>query len=60
MAFNFLNLNEEKTEVMVFGPSGACGVSSIDLGSLRPYVKPVVTNLGVKMDSDFKLDKETQ
>ena len=58
MAFNFLNLNEEKTEVMVFGPSWACGVSSIDLGSMQPNVKPIVTNLAVKMDSDFKLDKQ--
>ena len=51
MALNFLNINESKTEVIVFGPNG--DVPSI--GSLQPYAKPMVTNLGVKIDSAFKL-----
>uniref|UniRef100_A0A3B5PWV6 Reverse transcriptase domain-containing protein n=1 Tax=Xiphophorus maculatus TaxID=8083 RepID=A0A3B5PWV6_XIPMA len=32
LALNFLNFNENKTEVMVFGPSDSCESSSVDLG----------------------------
>lgn len=46
MALNFLNFNEKKTEVMVFGPSGLCEPPLL-----------TVSNLGFKMDSDFKLDQ---
>ncbi len=30
----------------------------VDLGPLALYVKPTVSNLGFKMDSDFKLDRQ--
>lgn len=56
MALNLLNINESKTEVIVFGPNG--DVPSIDLVSLGPYTKPMVTNLAVKIDRAFKLDKQ--
>lgn len=49
---NFLKLNEEKTEVMVFGPVPS------DLGPLKEYVRPKVTSLGVTIDSDFNFDKQ--
>ena len=58
MALNFLNFNEKKTEVMVFGPSGLCEPPPFDLGPLADYFKPTVSNLGFKMDSDFKLDRQ--
>ena len=58
MALNFLNFNDSKTEVMVFRPSAARDISSLDLGPLQPFLKPVVTDLGVKLDSDFKFDKQ--
>lgn len=58
MALIFLNFNESKTEVLIFGPSGACDAPHVDLWSLEPYVKPTVKNLGVIMDRDFKLDKQ--
>ena len=32
---------------------------SIDLGSLEPYFKHSVRNLGAILDADFKLDKVT-
>lgn len=56
MALNFLHFNEPKTEVMVFG--GTCETTTIDLGSLAQYVKPVITNLGVKMEADLKLESQ--
>ena len=42
----------------MFGPSGPCESPPVDLGPLAHYVKPVVSNLGFKMDSDFKLDHQ--
>ncbi len=42
----------------MFTPGGACGPPDLDLGVLKPFVKPSVKNLGVLMDSDFKLDKQ--
>ena len=58
MAVHFLNFNESKTEVMILRPSGTSDVSQIDLAILQPYVKSVITNLGVKMDCDFKMEKQ--
>ncbi len=57
MAFNFLNFNNNKTEVMFFG--GTSGTPLPDLGSLTQYMKPSITNLGVKMDPDLKLDMKS-
>ncbi len=58
IALNFLNFSDSKTEVIILRPSGACGSPELDLGSLGLFVKPVVTNLGVNIDCDFKLDKQ--
>ncbi len=54
--FCFL-FNEDKTEV-ICSPGGACGLPDLELGVLKPFVKPSVKNLGVLTDSDFKLDKQ--
>ena len=57
---NFLCLNENKTEILVLNPSRHPPVSpdniSSLLGSMAPYLKPHVKNLGVIFDSSFKLD----
>lgn len=42
----------------MFGPSRVCDSTPVNLGSLQQYVKSVVTNLGIKIDSEFKLDKQ--
>ncbi len=34
-----------------------CSPPDLDLGLLKPFVKPSVKNLGVVMNRDFKLDK---
>jgi len=57
MALNFLNFNENKTEVIVFRPSAACG-SRGDLGPLEPFVEDTVKDLGVILDCSFKMDKQ--
>lgn len=58
MALNFLHFNEQKTEVMVFG--GASEATIIDLGSLAQYVKPVITNLGVKIEANLKFESQVR
>ena len=57
MALHFLNVNESKTEVIIIGPSGR-DLPPLDLGPLQPYLKPMVTSLGVKVDNALKLDKQ--
>ncbi len=54
MSQNFLNFNEKKTEVMVFG--GTSVTPLVDLGSLAQYHKPIMKNLGAKVDADLKGD----
>lgn len=54
LALNFLKLNEEKTEVMVF--SDTVGSPSIDLGFLTQYSKKNISNLGIKMEPGLKFD----
>lgn len=41
----------------MFGPTGA-SKAPLDLGSLGPFVKSTVTNLGVKVDNGFKMDQQ--
>lgn len=58
MTQNFLKFNENKKEVILFTPGGTWESSNLDLGELKPLVKPYVKNLGVIIDCDFKLDKK--
>lgn len=50
----FGNFNESKTEIVVFRPSGVCDSSSLGPGPLHSHV----TNLAIKLDCDFILDKQ--
>lgn len=58
MALYFKKCNEGKTEVIIFEPGGACEFPDLDLGAIKPYVKPTVKNLGLLIDSESKLDKQ--
>ena len=55
MYSNFLQLNESKSEVLVFGPPSARSQIESYLGPLRPNLKPTVKNLGVTFDPDLTL-----
>ena len=54
---NFLSLNENKTECILFGSSNP-PTTTPGLGPLAPYCNNVVKNLGVKFDSSLKFDPQ--
>ncbi|KAK0151915.1 hypothetical protein N1851_006719 [Merluccius polli] len=57
MAKNFLNLNDNKTEIIMFG----CNPSDLPanfLGPLTPNVRSSAKNLGVTFDSNFRFNKQ--
>lgn len=44
-----LKISESKIEVKILRPMSSSGALILDTGSLDPYVKPFVNNLGMKM-----------
>lgn len=58
MDLNFLKLNENKTEVVLFGRPELVQVLTSSLGQLAPHLRSHARNLGVIVDSAFKLDKQ--
>ncbi len=54
---NFLFLNEDKTEVIVFGPNENSQCISPELESLSVFRSSRVRNLGVLIDQHLKFDK---
>jgi len=58
MDLNFLKLNETKTEVVLFGRPELVQVLTSSLGHLAPHLRSHARNLGVIVDSAFKLDKQ--
>ncbi len=58
MSLNFLNLNESKTEAIVFGSLAVSGNIQQVLGDLAARVKPSVNNVGVVFDSALTFDKQ--
>lgn len=57
LASNFLPLNEDKVEVITFGPTDNPAAHDINLVSLAPFNSPRVWNLGFLLDGDLKFDK---
>lgn len=58
MELNFLNLNENKTEVIMFGRPNTLVDCAGALGPLASHNHPVVKNLGVFLDSSFRFEKQ--
>ncbi len=55
---NFLFLNPDKTEVIVFSPSEHGANIQPNLGNLNSFISPHVRNLGVVFDNSLKFDKQ--
>uniref|UniRef100_A0A8C9YNU4 Reverse transcriptase domain-containing protein n=1 Tax=Sander lucioperca TaxID=283035 RepID=A0A8C9YNU4_SANLU len=55
---NFLNLNEDKTECIIFSTSGTQNGPALSLGALASYTRSAVKNLGVSFDCSMKFDKQ--
>ncbi|GAA6090791.1 uncharacterized protein LOC116685831 [Tachysurus ichikawai] len=53
---NFLHLNEEKAEYILFSPDSPS--SSLNFGPLTPQFAPTVSNLGVIFDKSMHFDKQ--
>ncbi len=58
MASNYLHLNTNRTECVVFGPSSASKEIISRLASMKISVSDHVKNLGVIMESSLVLDKQ--
>ena len=58
LAQNFLHLSDSKTECILFGTSPMSNVFTTNSGTLAPFFKPLVKNLGVTFDSGLKFDKQ--
>lgn len=60
MALNFLKLNENKTEIVLFGRPDLVQVLANSLGPLAPNIGSQVRNLGVIIDGALRLDKQVR
>uniref|UniRef100_A0A8C6M131 Reverse transcriptase domain-containing protein n=1 Tax=Nothobranchius furzeri TaxID=105023 RepID=A0A8C6M131_NOTFU len=56
MSENFLSLNDQKTEAILFAPSRHSDSSIIDCGLFNGQLSASVTDLGVKLDSTLCFD----
>ncbi|XP_048113258.1 uncharacterized protein LOC125303492 [Alosa alosa] len=56
MSNNFLQLNKDKTEVLVIGPKPQRELISNNLNTLAQNIKPLANNLGVLLDPDLNFE----
>lgn len=52
---NLLHLNDDKTQIVLFGPTEKSDLSNVDLGSLTSYRSFAAKNMGFTSDSGLKL-----
>uniref|UniRef100_A0A8C6UH90 Reverse transcriptase domain-containing protein n=1 Tax=Neogobius melanostomus TaxID=47308 RepID=A0A8C6UH90_9GOBI len=59
MEANFLSLNKDKTEILIFGNSDSNVLNNCDsaIGPLASFCHPFARNLGVFVDNEFKFEK---
>lgn len=55
---NFFQLNEKKTEMIIFGPSSNANNIAMSLGPRSSYLHTYVKNMGFIFDTELKLDKQ--
>ncbi len=55
LSHNFLHLNEDKTECIIFGSTHVSSVNLSSGGALALFVKPAVRNLGVIFDRSLDI-----
>lgn len=55
---NFLHLNDDKTHIVLFGPTEKTDLSTVDLGSFTPFRSFDVKDLGFILESGLKLNKQ--
>ncbi len=55
---NVLALNENKTKIVLFGPSNFYDLGDLNLGDLSSYVSVCAKNLVLLFDSGLKFDKQ--
>lgn len=58
LSSNFLNFNESKTKIILFGPSNFSTIPKVNFGGLSSCVKPWVRNLGVVFDETLKFERQ--
>ena len=58
MSQNFLQLNTDKTEILLFGPPNSTQILKDNLANLSPNLKSTAKNLGVYIDSDLNFNTQ--
>ncbi len=54
----FMLLNDDKTQIIQFGPKELSNGNVIDLGTLSPFLTTSIKYLGFYLDSSLKLGKQ--
>lgn len=58
MVINFLQLNSDKTEAIIFGPTKSRSAFDSNLGNLIPYLKSHGKDLGIIFHPGLRFDKQ--